>query len=673
MTLARSACPYDCPDCCGLLVEVEAGRAVAVKGDPEHPYSRGTLCPKMNDYQRQVHSPQRLTTPLERVGAKGEGAFRPISWEAAVARIAERLREVAARHGAEAILPYSYAGTMGLVQRNAGHAFFHRLGASRLDRTICASGKEAGWKSVMGATLGLDPDEAAKSDLIVMWGLNAVATNLHFVQRVKQARARGARVWAIDTYETPTAALADEQVLVRPGSDGALALGLMHVLDRDGLTDRAFVEAHVQGHEALRAEVLPRFPPARVAEVTGLAPERIEALARAFAAARAPFIRLGNGLSRYGNGAMNVRCILGLSALAGSFGRDGGGCYAGSSGSEAFDVSVVTRPDLMPSPAPRIVNMNRLGEALAPSFPNPVKALFVYHSNPAAVAPDQNAVLAGLAREDLFTVVHERFLTDTARYADLVLPATSSLEHPDLYRSYGHYAVQRARPAIPPVGESKPNWELFQLLARAMGFEDEVFRRSADDLIDALLARPSPMREGLDRAALEAGRAVPLRLPADARRFRTPSGKMELLNPREARPLLDHLPTHEDGGALPLRLQTGVNPYTLNSTFMDREDLRAKAGGMRLQLSPAEARARGLSEGDAVVAWNGLGEVRFTLHVSAKIPDGLAVAEGVWWIAHAPGDRTVNALTSQRLSDQGGGSTFYDNRVDVRRAEAAPS
>ncbi|HZZ86078.1 MAG TPA: molybdopterin oxidoreductase family protein [Anaeromyxobacteraceae bacterium] len=669
MPLTRSACPYDCPDCCGLLVEVEAGRAISVRGDPEHPYSRGTLCPKMNDYQRSVHSPLRLTTPLERVGEKGAGAFRPISWAAATARIADRFSEVAARHGAEAILPYSYAGTMGLVQRNAGHAFFHRLGASRLDRTICASGKEAGWKSVMGATLGLDPDEAVKSDLVVLWGINAVATNIHFIQRVKQARARGAQVWVIDTYETHTAPLSDELVLVRPGSDGALALGLLHVIDREGLVDRAFVAAHVQGYEELRRDVLPRFPPARAAELTGLAPERIEDLARRYARARAPFIRLGNGLSRYGNGAMNVRCILGLPALTGAFGREGGGCYAGSSASAAFDVSVVTRPDLAPSPAPRLVNMNRLGEALSPSFAPPVRALYVYHSNPAAVAPDQNAVLAGLAREDLFTVVHERFLTDTARFADLVLPATTSLEHPDLYRSYGHYAVQRVRPAIPPLGEAKPNWEVFQLLARAMGFEDEVFRKSADDLVDELLARPSPMREGLDRAALEEGRAVMLRLPTGARgRFDTPSGKIELLNPREPRPLLDHLPAHEDGGALPLRLQTGVNPYTLNSTFMDREELRRKAGGQRLQLSPAEAARRGLAEGDAVVAWNGLGEVRFTLHVTTRIPDGIAVAEGVYWTAHAPGARTVNALTSQRLSDQGGGSTFYDNRVDVRRA-----
>ena len=674
MPLARSACPYDCPDCCGLLVEAEDGRAVSVRGDPEHPYSRGTLCPKMNDDQRSVHSPLRLTTPLERVGPKGAGQFRPISWEAAVARVAGRFREIAARDGAEAILPYSYAGTMGLVQRNAGHAFFHRLGASRLDRTICAAGKEAGWKAVLGSTLGLDLDEAVKSDLVVLWGINAVATNLHFIQRVKQARARGAKVWLVDTYETHTAGVADEVVLVRPGSDGALALGMLHVIDRDGLTDRAFVAEHVQGYEELRRDVLPRFAPARTAELTGLSPARIEDLARRYARARAPFIRLGNGLSRYGNGSMNVRCILGLPALTGAFAREGGGCFAGTSSGDAFDLSVVTRPDLAPSPAPRLVNMNRLGEALSPSFgPPAVKALYVYHSNPAAVAPDQNAVLAGLAREDLFTVVHERFLTDTARFADLVLPATTSLEHPDLYRAYGHYAVQRVRAVIPPLGQAKPNWEVFQLLARAMGFEDEVFRKSADELVDALLAAPSPMREGLDRAALEEGRAVTLRLPADAKgRFRTPSGKMELLNPREPRPLLDHLPTHEDGGSLPLRLQTGVNPYTLNSTFMDREELRRKAGGMRLQLSPRDAAARGLADGDPVVAWNERGEVRFTLHVTPRVPDGVAVAEGVFWVAHAPGERTVNALTSQRLSDRGGGSTFYDTRVDVRRA-APPS
>jgi anaerobic selenocysteine-containing dehydrogenase len=662
--LVRSVCPYDCPDACGLLVEVEGERAVAVRGDPEHPFSRGTLCPKMNRYQETVHSPLRLRTPLLRTGPKGAGEFRRASWDEAVAEIAGRWRAILAEHGGEAILPYSYAGTMGLVQRNAGHAFFHRLGASRLDRTICSPAKDAGWKAVMGETPGPHPDEVLQSDLVVLWGINAVATNVHFVDRVKEARQRGARVWVVDTYETPTAALADRLVLTRPGSDGALALGLMHLLARDGLVDAKFLRDRVQGWPELRDRVLPGWPPELTATVTGLAPADLEAMAREFGRASAPFIRVGSGLSRYGNGAMTVRSIACLPALTGAYGRPGGGCLAGTSSAQAFDLRAVTREDLMARPT-RVVNMNRLGQALTAIEP-PVRSLYVYSSNPAAVAPDQNAVLRGLAREDLFTVVHERFMTDTARYGDVVLPATSSLEHADLYRAYGHYCVQRAEAAVPPVGESRSNWEVFQLLARAMGFDDPVFRQSARELVDALLAAPSPWREGIDRAALEAGKAVELRVPAGG--FRTPSGRIEIMNPRLARPLPQWLPTHEDSGRHPFRLMTGASVYSLNSTFGEREDLRSRRQGMRLGMNPADAAERGLRDGQRVFAWNELGEVAFDLEVSGKVPRGVAVAEGVFWAAHAPGERTVNALTSQRLTDEAGGSTFYDNRVDVRAA-----
>jgi anaerobic selenocysteine-containing dehydrogenase len=665
--LFRSACPYDCPDTCGLLVEVSDGRAVSVSGDPEHPYSRGTLCPKVNDYQDTVHSPLRLTRPLERIGEKGEGRFRPISWDEAIAGIAGRWKEMVARHGAECILPYSYGGTMGLVQRNAGHAFFHRLGASRLDRTICSPAKHAGWAAVMGDTLAPHPDEALRSDLILLWGINAVATNIHFVERVKRARSRGAAVWLIDTYETPTAAIADRLFLVRPGSDGALALGLMHLIARQGLVDQDFVRRHVQGHEELAERVLPEFPPEKVSQLTGLSAADLESMALAYGRARAPFIRLGSGLSRYGNGGMNVRIISCLPALTGAYGRPGGGCLASTGSSQAFDLAPVTREDLLRRPV-RLINMNRLGQALG-EMDRPVRSLYVYHSNPAAVAPDQNAVLRGLSRPDLFTVVHERFLTDTARYADLVLPATSSLEHADLYRAYGSYCVQRAEPVIPPVGESKSNWDVFSLLAAAMGFEEPFFRQSARELVDQLLASPAPLREGIDREALAQGRAVELRLPQDARtRFRTPSGKIEILNPRLSRPLPTWLPTHEEEGRLPLRLQTGVTPYALNSSFQERDDLRRKQKGMRLKMNPADAAERALARGSAVVAWNELGEVAFELEVTERVPRGVVVAEGVFWLAHAPGGRTVNALTAQRLTDLAGGSTFYDNRVEVRAA-----
>jgi anaerobic selenocysteine-containing dehydrogenase len=661
----RSVCPFDCPDTCGLLVQVQDGKAIAVQGDPEHPYTRGALCPKMLHYERTVHSPQRLTTPLKRSGAKGSGEFTPISWEEAVATIAGRWRGIIDEHGAEAILPYSYAGTMGVIQRNAGHPFFHRLGASRLDRTICSPAKGAGWQAVMGKTPTPHPDSAGQSDLLILWGINAAATSIHFMNAVKQVKKNGGRVWLIDTYETPTASAADRTFLVRPGSDGALALGIMHILAREGLTDDSFISENVLGYQELRREVLPEWTPQATARRTGLAEETIEEFARAYAAARAPFIRLGSGLSRYGNGAMTVRCISSLPALVGAYGKDGGGCFPDTSTGGAFDMPHLLREDLMAKPT-RTVNMNRLGHALNELVDPPVMGLYVYHSNPAAVTPDQNAVLKGLLREELFTVVHERFMTDTARHADIVLPATSSLEHSDIYRAYGTYCIQRARGAVEPIGQSKSNWEVFSLLAAALGFEEEIFGRSADEIIDELLAIPSPMREGIDVAALQQGRAVELKIERGG--YATPSGKIEILNQALTHPLPCYLPSHEERGKLPFRLMTAPTPFALNSSFYEQEELRKRQGSMRLKMNPADAEAKGLADGDPILAWNELGEVAFDLSVTDKVPGGVVVAEGVWWLAHASGTRSVNALTSQRLTDEAGGSTFYDNRVDVRRA-----
>ena len=490
--LKRSVCPYDCPDTCGLLVEVADGRALRVTGDPDHPFTRGTLCPKMNHYEDTVHSPLRLTHPLLRRGKKGSGDFQPISWEEAIDRIADHWRLIVDRHGAEAILPYSYAGTMGLIQRNAGHPFFYRLGSSRLDRTICSPAKEAGWKAVMGETPAPHPDEVASSDLVILWGINAAATNIHFLHGVRKAKSNGAAVWLIDTYETRTSPVADRTYIVRPGSDGCLALGLMHLLVCEDLIDHDFLAAHVQGFEELKEKILPDFPPERVSSLTGLSVQTLESMAGSYGRARNPFIRLGSGLSRYGNGAMTIRSIVCLPALVGAHGKKGGGCLTGTNTQKAFPMKEIMREDFMERKT-RIINMNQLGSALNALDHPPIQSLYVYTSNPAAVAPDQNQVLKGLAREDLFTVVHERFMTDTARYADVVLPATSSLEHSDLYRSYGTYCIQRAKPAIPPVGESKSNWEVFGLLAEAMAFDEPFFRQTSDGLIEHLLSIPNPM------------------------------------------------------------------------------------------------------------------------------------------------------------------------------------
>jgi anaerobic selenocysteine-containing dehydrogenase len=666
--IKRSVCPFDCPDTCGLLVQVEGGKAVGVKGDPEHPYTRGYLCPKMLHYEKSVHSPLRLTTPLKRIGAKGAAEFAPISWPEAIATIAERWRGIIADHGAEAILPYSYAGTMGIVQRNAGHPFFHRLGASRLDRTICSPAKGAGWQAVMGKTPTPHPDSAGKSDLLILWGINAAATSIHFINAVKEVKRTGGEVWVIDTYETPTASSGDRTFLVRPGSDGALALGIMHILCRDGRVDEEFIKENVLGFEELQRDVLPSATPQETSRITGLSVDQIELMAKLYGNARAPFIRLGSGLSRYGNGAMTVRSISCLPALTGAYGREGGGCFPDTSTGGAFAMEAIVREDLMPRPT-RLVNMNRLGHALNELGSPRIMGLYVYHSNPAAVTPDQNAVLQGLEREDLFTVVHERFLTDTARYADIVLPATSSVETSDIYRAYGTYCIQRAKPAIDPVGESKSNWEVFSLLAAELGFQEEIFKLSAEEMIDHLLSIPTPLRQGIDLDRLQAGLAVELNVKRGG--YQTPSGKIEILNTQIAPPLPCYLPTHEEYGKLPFRLMTAPNAYALNATFYEQEDLRKKQGGMRLKMNPQDAAAKGLEDGERVVAWNDLGEVTFLLSVTDKVPTGVVVAEGIWWLAFAPGSRSVNALTSQRLTDQGGGSTFYDNRVDVRREVSA--
>lgn len=665
-TLHASTCPYDCPDACGLLAEVEDGRVVAVRGNPDHPYSRGTLCPKMVHYERTVNHRERLLHPRIRTGPKGAGAFRRASWDEALALVADRLRAVAAAHGPQAILPYSYAGTMGVVQKNAGHALFHALGASRLARTICSPAKNAGLEAILGDTPGPDPEEARRASLIVLWGTNAVATNLHYLSVVKEARRAGAEVWLVDTHQTATSAVVDRTVVVRPGSDGALALGLCHLLAREGLAAERFLAEEAQGWEALQAQVLPDHDPARTAARTGVPEGTLLELARALGTARAPYLRLGEGLSRYGNGAMNVRAIACLAAVAGCFAKPDAGFLGDTASGKAFDLSPLQRPDLEPGPT-RLVNMNRLGHALTELDAPRVMALFVYSTNPAAVAPDQNAVLRGLSREDLFTVVHERFLTDTARYADVLLPATTSLEHADLYRSYGQYFIQRARPAVAPPGECRSNWELFRALAGALGLAGEPWRWSADEVIDRLLDAPSPWRAGLDRAALDAG--VPQRLVRPpGPRWGTPSGKVEILNPRHPEPLPRWLPSHAEAGALPLRLQTTPALYALNSTFMDRDDLAGKRGPMRVQLSPADAAARGLAEGDRAVAWNELGEVLLRVAVDPGVPEGLALVAGVHWARDTEGGRNVNALTSQRLTDEAGGSTFYDNRIDVRRA-----
>ncbi|HIJ95647.1 MAG TPA: molybdopterin-dependent oxidoreductase [Desulfuromonadales bacterium] len=668
-TSHRSVCPYDCPDTCGLLVSVAEGCAVSVAGDPAHPVTRGLLCSKMKHYEQTVHSPRRLKTPLIRCGVKGEGKFEPISWEDAIKLICSRWQELITRYGAECILPYSYAGTMGLVQRNSGHPFFHKLGASRLERTICSPAKDAGWKAIMGDTPAMQPNEIGESDLVILWGINAAATSIHAMRDAQEARRRGARVWAIDTYRTPTCEAVDEAFIVTPGGDGALALGMLHVIERDGLLDNAFIAANVSGFEELSAQILPDCTPELMSALCGLPPEIIERMACEYAAARAPFIRLGSGLTRYGNGAMTVRTISCLPAVIGAWTKPGGGIFIGTSTGAAFPLQRVTREDFMTEPT-RLVSMNQLGDALTELDAPRVMSLYVYHSNPAAIAPDQNAVIRGLEREDLFTVVHERFMTDTARYADIVLPATSSLEQADLFRCYGGYHAQRCDAVIAPIGESKSNWDVFRSLAVGMGWNHPFFRQSASDLIEQLVTYDTAWRDASTTEQLRQGVPVLLNLPTDPKRiWLTASGRIEIKNEREAEPLPRPLPTHAATDGFPLRLQPATTPYALNSSFYERDDLRTRQACMHLLMNRSDAELRGLADEQAVIAANDRGQVTFTLRISEQVPAGTVVTEGVWWREFIAGERGVNALTSQRLTDGGRGSTLYDVTVEVRAAE----
>lgn len=669
-TWQPSVCPHDCPDCCGMIAQTDGKQVFAVRGDPNHGHNRGHLCAKVGQYQRTLHSPNRLLTPLLRDGPKGSGQFRKVSWSEAIALIANRWQHLIATVGAESILPVSYAGTMGQIQRNAGHALFHKMGASRLDRTICTPAQNAGWDAVMGKRVGPDPDEAADSDLIVLWGCNALATNLQFVQRIRQAKQRGAQVWLIDTHRQISASLADRTLIARPGSDAALALGVVAWLAEHQREDVAFLSEACSGWPELRAAALQGYSVDRVAEITGLLPEEFTAFCQALADARAPFLRLGGGLTRYATGAASTRAILCIPAVLGAWSRPGGGALASTGGAAALDMTPLTRPDLQPQPT-RLVNLTQLGQALTELKDPPIRSICVYHCNALAVLPDQNRVLQGLLREDLFTVVHERFMTDTALYADVVLPAPTMLETADLYRSYGQYFLRRTRPVVAPLGEARANLDMFQALAKALGYTETVFQATADELIDEILDAPSPWRptsgpQPFDRAALNRGEAVRLTPPRPA--WGDPEAPIRLVQPELPDPVPHWRPAHAASDGLPLLLQTAPSAYRLNSSFAERSDLAAKVGPQTLQLSPTDAAQRGLHDGQQVVAHNPWGEVEFLLKVTDTVPTGVAVAEGVHWLTAAGNLRNVNALTSQRLTDLGNGSTYYDNAIDVRGA-----
>jgi anaerobic selenocysteine-containing dehydrogenase len=677
----HSVCALDCPDTCSVLVTVgDEGTATRLRGNPEHPVTRGFLCGKVAQYLEREYSPARLLYPRRRIGKKGHGRFVRITWDEALDEIAARLKAIAASAGSEAILPYSYAGTMGLLNGSGmDRRFFHRLGASRLDRTICSTAGMAGTLEALGARYGTEPEQVPHAKLILAWAANILGTNVHLWPFIVEARRQGARFYVIDPRRNRTGALADRHYAINPGSDTALALAMMHVIIGEKLYDADYVARHTTGFDTL-AERVKAWPPERGEAFTGIPRQDIAALAREYAATRPAFIRLNYGVQRSERGGMAVRAITLLPVLTGAWKDVGGGLQLSTSQAFHLERAGLEREDLQQASTlgreARLVNMSRLGHALSELRGPPVKALVVYNSNPAAIAPDQNAVLRGLAREDLFTVVLEQFRTDTADYADILLPATTFLEHTDLYLAYGHYYLQLARPALAPPGETLSNVEVFRRLAVRMGFEEPCFRDTEDDMIRTLLASGHPFLEGITLERLEREHFVRLRVAPDGAPFLpfahggfgTPSGKCEF-----KAETLDYTPPVESRlGAeelrmrYPLELISPKNDDSMNSTFgmRDAVDRQTRV----LHMHAEDALPRGIASGDAVRVFNGRGACLALAEVDDTVKRGVVCAPSVRWARRSPRGRNSNALTSDRLTDIGGGPTFYSCLVQVEKS-----
>lgn len=658
----RTACPHDCANGCGWLVETDGEKIYRIKGDPEHPASKGLICEKTAHYEHTVHHPDRLTTPLRRVGKKGEGVFEAIRWEEAVTEITTRWKEIIARYGAEAILPYSYAGCEHKIQYAAGHVFFDRLGAAQLERTICAKAQGEGFHQIIGSTPGVNLCDLHQNDYIILWGNSVRAVSVHACKEILEAKKKGAHVVLIETYETESAELADEVLLVRPGTDAYLALAMGRIQQQEGLLDQAFLEENSIGYKEF-LDTLADYSAEQAEEITGVDKEKIRSVARGFARAKAPVIRVGAGVSRHQNGAMNVRCITAFAALSGSFAKKNGGISGNISSASAYDLSLLEPSDVQKKPV-RTINMNQIGSALCERENGPIMSLYVYSANPACIAPNQSKILEGLAREDLFTVVHERFLTDTAKYADIVLPADMSVEHADLAASYGNLCIQKTEAVIAPAGECKSNFDTFALLGRAMGFEEALFQMTNEQVQAAILQTVTEQRAQLapqEQERFEQGYAVLLKQP-DSCAFATKSGKIEFLRPDLPESLPRYVAVERK---YPLHLVVAPHKATLNSSFAEREELVEKRGRMSLLVSPGDAQRRGICDGAQIDVWNDLAHVRFYAKLHSGVPEGTVVAEGVYTQAQSINGLTVNALLSEELTDSGRAATLCGNTVEM--------
>jgi anaerobic selenocysteine-containing dehydrogenase len=698
--VVRGACPHDCPDTCSFFVTVETGRAVKIEGAEDHPTTNGFLCTKVNRYLERTYSPQRVLYPMKRAGDKGKGIFTRISWDEALDTIAGKFREIA-RDNPQAILPYSYAGTMGFVQSESmDRRFFHKLGASLLDRTICSSAGGEGLIATLGAKMGTDPERFGEAKLIVIWGSNVITSNVHLWPKILEAKRNGAKIIAIDPYRSLTAEKCDEHIAPLPGTDGALALAMMQVIISEGLVDLDYVERHTHGFELLRERAM-EYPPSRVAAITGIGAEVIVRLAREYATTKPAAIRLNYGMQRHAGGGMAVRTIACLPALTGAWRDAAGGMLLSTSGTFAVNTAALQRPDLIWN-NPRTINMSAIGDALLgyqrvqrfnqqgppeetlePLDP-PVRAVYVYNSNPVAIAPDSRRTIAGFKRDDLFTVVHEIFQTDTADYADILLPATTQLEQFDIHKAYGHLYMLINNPAIEPIGEAKPNSEVFRLLAERMGFTEDCFRDSDEEMARQALVSDHPRMLGITFEELRERGWMRLNLPERFAPFAeggfgTPSGKCEFYSERLEKMGIDPLPVYiapresahsspDVAKRYPLAIISPPAHNFLNSSFANLPSFVKAEKEPRLDIHPADAAARGIRDGDRIRVFNDRGEFRLKVRVSEKARPGVVVALSVWWKKLTTDGCNANDVTSQGLTDLGAGATFYDALVEVEKS-----
>jgi anaerobic selenocysteine-containing dehydrogenase len=667
----RSVCSLDCPDQCGLLLHKRDGKIVKVEGDPEHPVTRGHICNKVRHMTERIYDEKRLHYPLKRVGAKGEGKFERVSWDEAIRMITTRWKDLITSGGPESILPYSFYGNMGrLTAEGMDRRFFNKLGASQLDRTICSSAGSVGYSYTMGSSVGIDPEDTIESKLILFWGINAVSTNMHQVALAQKARKQnGAKIIVIDVHKNQTGRLADWFIPILPGTDSALALGVMHILFAEDLVNHDFLQTHTVGYEELREHVS-QYDPDTVSTITGVPAEDIYKLARLYGTTSPSFIRIGNGPQHHDNGGMFVRTVSCLPALTGQWLLKGGGAIKGNSAYLAFNTSGLQRPDLLKKKTTRTINMNQIGEALLKLDP-PIRSLYVYGSNPAVVAPSSRKVREGLGREDLFLVVHDLFLTETAMYADLVLPATSSYENTDFYTSYWHHYIQLQQPVIEPYGESKSNMEVFRLLAKGMGLEEPALEETEAEMIAIALDYPrNTGLKGINYDALVEHSYMKAAVkPMFPGRLATPSGKIELYSERMREaghpPLPTYLPLINDGDH-PFQFVPGPNHNFLNSTFSNNAKHVTLEKEPCVHINQKDALPLGIGDGDLVSVWNNRGACELKASVGENVLPGVVVTQGLWSDRDGA-KQLVNQLTPDRIADMGGGATFFSGRVSLER------